>query len=57
MTSNNTKTCKSDLEIKAVSENIKMYFITKNSYFDTSDFSQNPIKTIVQPYFVMSSHN
>lgn len=49
--------CKSDLEIKAVTQNIKLYFIIENSYFDISDFSENPVKKYLEPYYVVSSYN
>ncbi len=34
-----------------------MYFVVINSFFDTKDFSPNPIKKYLEPYFVMSGYN
>jgi hypothetical protein len=34
-----------------------MYFIVINSFFDSSDFSGNPIKKYLEPYIVTATYN
>jgi hypothetical protein len=36
---------------------MKLYFVILNSYFDINDFSDNPIKKYLKPYYVTSSSN
>jgi hypothetical protein len=36
---------------------MKMYFVIQNSYFDTNDFSENPIKKSLKPYIVTANYN
>jgi hypothetical protein len=38
-----------------VTNNLKLYFVIQNSYFDSSDFSENPIVKTFKPYFISSA--
>ncbi len=41
-------------EIYRVSSLLKLYFVIENSYFDENDFSGEPIKRYMKPYYLTS---
>eukprot|EP00347_Sterkiella_histriomuscorum_P008262 403345754 len=54
---NKTKQCKSKVEQERVAANLKLYYVIQNSYFDQNDFSEDPIKKFLKPYFITSQFN
>ena len=36
---------------------LKLYFVIENSYFDTNDFSDKPVKKLLTPYYYTSKNN
>lgn len=51
------KTCKALNESDAQAGWLKLYLVLQNSYFKDNDFSANPIKTFLKPYYYNAKYN
>jgi hypothetical protein len=43
--------------MQRVTSMLKLYFVIENSYFDTLEYSDNPIKKYLKPYYLTSRNN
>ena len=53
----NNRTCKPFADTVNLVASLKFYLILRNSYFDETDYSDNPTPTFLKPFFLAGRYN